>query len=96
MVSTCHGWYMSWLVHVTVGTCHGWYMSRLVHVTVGTCHGWYMSRLVHVTVGTCHGWGFVTIYVQLSPGSQYDNTRICVVFVASVVLGNTQLDQGFI
>ena len=29
-------------------------------------------------------------------GSQYDNARDCVVFVASVVLGNTQLDQGCI
>ncbi len=32
----------------------------------------------------------------LNPGSQYDNARACVVFVASVVLGNTQLDQGSI
>ncbi len=28
--------------------------------------------------------------------TQYDNARACVVFVASVVLGNTQLDQGSI
>ncbi len=35
------------------------------------------------------------VFVTLS-GSQYDNARACVVFVTSVVLGNTQLDQGSI
>ncbi len=33
---------------------------------------------------------------MFKPGSQYDNTRACIVFVTSVVLGNTQLDQGYI
>ncbi len=33
---------------------------------------------------------------ECNPGSQYDNARTCVVFVASVMLGNTQLDQGSI
>ncbi len=33
---------------------------------------------------------------NLKNGSQYDNARACVVFVASVVLDNTQLDQGSI
>ncbi len=38
----------------------------------------------------------IILYVAgLTPGSQY-GTGACVVFVASVVLGNTQLDQGSI
>ncbi len=57
-----------------------------------------LNVLLHLTAAILPG---ITIQhptdtIEKLSGSQYDNARACVVFVASVVLGNTQLDQGFI